>query len=461
MTARQRRDVHSLPGTWPPLLRAYALAIGVMAELPPEDPRSLAYQAAVHGTDAIGKADGYLNECQHSSWYFIPWHRWYLYYFERMVRAVLREIPEVPADVADEWALPYWNYGKPGGETLRPEFAAPELWDGRPNPLHNETRNAGVNELTVVVAPQVRVPLPGVLDRPFSAPQTSIPTFGGPATGWNHGDEPSPQVAGGLEGTPHNGIHQYVGGDMMDFARAGFDPVFWLHHCNIDRYWEVRGHATDPLGWDGVAFGFRDADGSAQQVTADGCVDTVGQLEYAYDDVTRPEAATEGLRIREGRLEVFAEIAEFEIPPEVVGQSDGLRLDGAPIGTDVPLGRVSRLFAAARAGGTVPRHVYLMVNDIRWDADPGRDYGVYLQERTSSADDSRLAGVISFFGTRRGVDDHELSYSFDITDIVRALRETGDWDPDRVPLTFRPLDGSPVDQPTAPVQVGSVSVVYQ
>lgn len=38
---------------------------------------------------------------------------------------------------------------------------------------------------------------------------------------------------------PHNTIHNViggVGGNMTDIAISAFDPLFWLHHCNMDRY---------------------------------------------------------------------------------------------------------------------------------------------------------------------------------------------------------------------------------
>ncbi|KAF2758743.1 tyrosinase [Pseudovirgaria hyperparasitica] len=40
----------------------------------------------------------------------------------------------------------------------------------------------------------------------------------------------------------HNNIHYWVGGDgghMSQIPVATFDPVFWLHHCNIDRLFAV------------------------------------------------------------------------------------------------------------------------------------------------------------------------------------------------------------------------------
>ncbi|RYZ59383.1 MAG: hypothetical protein EOP07_04185 [Proteobacteria bacterium] len=42
---------------------------------------------------------------------------------------------------------------------------------------------------------------------------------------------------GRFEGTPHNGVHNTVGGIMANTTDSPRDPVFWLHHCNIDRVW--------------------------------------------------------------------------------------------------------------------------------------------------------------------------------------------------------------------------------
>jgi tyrosinase len=45
------------------------------------------------------------------------------------------------------------------------------------------------------------------------------------------------RCAGNLEGA-HNNIHNYIGGSRGEMATvqyAGFDPLFWLHHAQIDR----------------------------------------------------------------------------------------------------------------------------------------------------------------------------------------------------------------------------------
>jgi tyrosinase len=35
----------------------------------------------------------------------------------------------------------------------------------------------------------------------------------------------------------HDSVHGWTGGDMGQVARAAFDPIFWSHHCMIDRVW--------------------------------------------------------------------------------------------------------------------------------------------------------------------------------------------------------------------------------
>jgi len=40
--------------------------------------------------------------------------------------------------------------------------------------------------------------------------------------------------------TPHNQLHDIIGGDsgnMSSVDIAAFDPIFWLHHCNMDRHY--------------------------------------------------------------------------------------------------------------------------------------------------------------------------------------------------------------------------------
>jgi hypothetical protein len=39
-----------------------------------------------------------------------------------------------------------------------------------------------------------------------------------------------------IEGTPHSTPHNMIGGDMATMVSPN-DPIFWLHHCFIDKIW--------------------------------------------------------------------------------------------------------------------------------------------------------------------------------------------------------------------------------
>jgi tyrosinase len=457
-----RRDVGTLQGPWHPLLQAYAFAIAEMQNSAAQIPIQWEYQAEIHGVGLPSDPppDEFRSQCQHNCWYFLPWHRWYLFYFEQIIRSVLRTIPKVSAADADAWALPYWDYSRPSAQTLPFEFAQEFMPDGKtPNPLFDRTRDPKVNARTRALAIGVTTPGPGVLDQAFSSTNQFVPTFGGTASGWHHFREPGTST-GGLEATPHNNVHGFVGGNMLDFATAGLDPIFWLHHCNLDRYWEVRGHGSDPVGWDRVTFSFRDATGAVKKVTADGCVNTVQQLGYRYDNVNPPGSPTPGHAVRSVRMAEGP--AAPPPPPEIVGTHAPLTLSGRTRTARFALNAVSNQFRSVRGGNTQPSRVYLSVDDIRGDDDPGISYAVYLH----SKNDDQLAGYISFFGvrgTRNG--PHALAYTFDVTDIVKALSDEDAWDPADVQVVFEPVGGVDDDgtmqTSSTEIDIGAVNIVYQ
>jgi hypothetical protein len=52
---------------------------------------------------------------------------------------------------------------------------------------------------------------------------------------WNTFDAMTRQ----LEGRVHNVVHRFVGNSMVDPQFAAWDPIFWAHHCMIDRLWAM------------------------------------------------------------------------------------------------------------------------------------------------------------------------------------------------------------------------------
>lgn len=111
---RIRRNVYSLP-TWDDTLLWCARAIAELQQRPLDDPTGWRYQAAIHDYDAEldelatpadtppSQADQarYWRRCQHFTWFFLPWHRMYLLYFERIIAAAVVRLGGPP-----DWALP-------------------------------------------------------------------------------------------------------------------------------------------------------------------------------------------------------------------------------------------------------------------------------------------------------------------------------------------------------------------
>ena len=69
-----------------------------------------------------------------------------------------------------------------------------------------------------------------------------------------------------MDQNPHFFTHIAIGGDMADFATVGGDPLFYLHHCNLDRIWESwnrlgNSNPTDPKYLD-RKFAFGDRSGN-------------------------------------------------------------------------------------------------------------------------------------------------------------------------------------------------------
>lgn len=449
-----RRDVWNLPAG-DPTLAWYADAVAAMQQRDPTDPTSWAYQAAMHGTYSTPGLRLW-NTCEHGTWYFVAWHRMYVYFFESIVRSVITSLGGPP-----DWALPYWDYTPPtGNPTLPLPFRDPNsplyVWERRVTPYNVNGGDPLPNAVTSIALPMSTVP--------FVPPGKPITGFGGQVTSPVHLNG----GFGALEQQPHNVVHDAVGGPygwMADVNFAAQDPIFWLHHANIDRLWVQwiglgRSDTTDQA-WVLQPFTFYDANRALQTLIPHQVEDTT-KLGYVYDRVTSAAA-------------VAAPAAEATPPgpTEIVGSSSWpVRLTG---------GRASGVVAIdTRTRDTVlreveaPRRVLLYLDDVEAERNPGTVYGVYVnlpRDATDADAETYLAGALSFFGIegsgrRADGSDHVHSYSagYDITELVRALGERGAWDGEHVEVTFHPL-GVPLAEPVAEtglpvVTVGRISVHY-
>jgi len=248
------------------LLAALRKGVKAMKRRKPSDPLSWFYQAAIHGVtdDAIKKASAddanvsnvfrkrYWNQCPHdgeNSANFLPWHRAYTYYFEKILRMHTED---------DRFSLPYWNYTDEKNRKFPREFGIKHL-DGN---LNNDNED-NINPLYLAERDfyftgyehpfATGLPLLELSDSAvdISLPMNSPVFFGetereGLAGGIADED---PSTRGLLESYPHDQIHRAVGGiidsstgegtagAMATPPTAGFDPIFSIHHCNIDRLW--------------------------------------------------------------------------------------------------------------------------------------------------------------------------------------------------------------------------------
>lgn len=351
---RIRRDVGNLAAN-DPILVYFNMAIREMQSRPLRDPTSWRYQSAIHGyPDIVGDAstnpdprlspnqnpdgpdpfakktdyplpadrDTYWRQCSHQGWFFLSWHRMYLHFFEKIVMNIVATVLHGPSD----WALPYWNYSTSATAALLPApFQKETLPQALPIPLPNgkpDTHNylwvaeriAQANQGQPFLDSDANsgdTSLNCLKAKPFGSLNSITGAFGG-LKRLSH--SPNNGIPfGSLEQTPHNQVHSQLGGSggfMGLFSTAPLDPIFWLHHCNIDRLWEVWVQRQKMLGnldrnpdakkgdptsqsqasdWLTHAFDFHDATGSPVRMTSQEVLNTrAAPLSYEYEDTSDP-----------------------------------------------------------------------------------------------------------------------------------------------------------------------------
>lgn len=188
------------------------------------------------------------------SYSFLSWHRYFLHLFELQLQSY---VPGV--------MLPYWDWSDPAplmtDTFLGPDgsgvqnivssgyFAqdAPDTGgNSTPSPAWWPAALTGwnlANGFGTLVGPLKRnlsgvSGLPSVADIRDTLARTTYSSF-------QNTLESGSGLASGHQ--MHNGLHGWVSGHMGSLTGSPFDPIFYLHHCNIDRLWamwQMDGHAT-------------------------------------------------------------------------------------------------------------------------------------------------------------------------------------------------------------------------
>ncbi|XP_051124777.1 polyphenol oxidase, chloroplastic-like [Andrographis paniculata] len=270
-------------------------AVEIMRALPDDDPRSFKQQANVHCAYCDGAYDqaGFPDlELQvHNSWLFFPFHRYYLYFFERILGKLIDD---------PNFAMPFWNWDSPAGMTIPAMYANPR------SALYDPLRDRAHQPPTVVdlnfsggdsAADQItQRNLTTMYRQMVSNSRTSRLFFGSP---YRRGEDPNPG-SGSIENIPHGPVHVWTGDskqpnfeNMGNFYSAGRDPIFFAHHSNIDRLWTVwktlggRRKDIDDRDYLDASFVFYDENAQMVRVKVRDCLDQ-GKLGYVYQDVEIP-----------------------------------------------------------------------------------------------------------------------------------------------------------------------------
>ncbi|XP_068655836.1 polyphenol oxidase, chloroplastic-like [Aristolochia californica] len=269
--------------------------IAQMKALPRSHPWNYLQQAQIHCAycnEAYNQKGTNTPLQVHFSWLFFPWHRYYLYFLERIIGKIIND---------DTFALPYWNFDVPAGMKI------PDIYLDPSSSLYNPNRNSShfndsVN-LNYSYDIEDQPPPADVVQKNLEYLDTMFKTtlavprlfMGTPArAGDTPTDRKSKQTMGYCE-SMHNVVHAWVGNveapntDMGNFFSAARDPIFFGHHANIDRMWDIyrnkRGNLlefNDP-DWLDATFIFYDENEKVVSVKVRDCLN-VNDLGYGFAD---------------------------------------------------------------------------------------------------------------------------------------------------------------------------------
>jgi tyrosinase len=273
---------------------------------------------------------------------------------------------------------------------------------------------------------------------------------------------------------------------MSDPGIAALDPIFYLHHCNIDRMWATwnnggKKNPTDPNWLNGPAsLGQREfvmpTPTNPSWVYTPDEMDSLSKLDYTYDSLPALAPAVNLLTQRLTTLGAVAAAAKVTggaavaqgQNEELVGANDGaLPIKGTGAATTVKLAAAVRNKVSASLAGASetapPDRVFLHLENVRGTHD-ALALAVYINLPAGANPTDHpelLAGTVGLFGLRRASrkdGEHSgdgLNFSLEVTDIIDAMHLQNTLNTDSLQVTVVPHQAVP---DTAEVTVGRVSL---
>ena len=436
------------------MLATYAKGVEAMLKLPADHSRNWFRNAFIH-----------LLDCPHGNWWFYVWHRGYLGHFERIIRELTGDLrftipywdwtasPQLPDGMFDGVLTPtdaafaqytkdlnvftsfikptmnkyfdgfssaqraqmdkrkykdfnaLWNDVTGNGDPTNEAFAATDRsrYPTRANPkLDDKTKG---NVLPLIIQSGIQLAIA------FNHPQSYL-SFTSSKTASHHDGGANQSI---LEYMPHNKVHNFIGGvghidapwgSMTNFL-SPVDPIFFLHHSNMDRLWDAwtRKQIKDglpylPTGDDLKTFSEEPflffVDGLGQYLTNGKAGDYLSTDAFGYD--YEPGSGD--------TIPAVQRVAAANAAPPIEGT-----VKGNVASVTIPRASLERSLAA-----TAPRPLAATVTIARpAGSSREREFDILVNAPAGttqvSAESPYYAGTIAFFGPAM----HGMNMAMDVT----------------------------------------------
>ncbi|KAM7216111.1 Common central domain of tyrosinase domain containing protein [Rhypophila decipiens] len=290
-----RREFRDLQKNFPDQFNLFILGLNAFQAMNEKDMQSYYQISGIHGmpykpwngvvsTSDWEETGGFGGYCTHSSILFAPWHRPYIALWEQNLYASVQKVAaRFPAGrlrnkyvaAAKDFRSPYWDWAmKPpnNGDAFPTLFVSRNIsvvdTDGRNktvrNPLHRfdfHPVNPSAGDFDESFSRwnyTIRYPnsaefgvshdevISGILSNEMASLRSNVGLLlmsykDFDAFTYSQWDsETDPGRYGSLEDV-HNRIHDVTGGrgHMSYLSVSAFDPLFWMHHINVDRLWAI------------------------------------------------------------------------------------------------------------------------------------------------------------------------------------------------------------------------------
>jgi hypothetical protein len=354
------------------------------------------------------------DQCEHGTPNFFLWHRLYLIRFEKVLRAAAKD---------NTLRLPYWDYTDPTHTGLPPEFRSPTYVNAQgqsvDNPLYQARRDSSWGQPATKLDPDT-TDIDAALDAPdFTSFQT--------------------EIENGIHGSVHCAMNRCPIPAMGAVPYSANDPVFWLHHTNIDRMLSCwTSGKNHKITGTAKTYTFVDTKGKLVKASTKKLI-AGGKLDYAYDkerDCARDSGAAGGLAVAAASVSTSPASAPAPIgkttAATVLGSTKNVQVRGdavkttLPLSTQPPASGTAPTASTAKKFATPGKRTELVLKGIEAPEHPGVIYKVFISAPGSTK--REYVGSLSFFRhLHPKPHQHGQTAAVDRTlDITKAAERLGD-----------------------------------